>query len=80
MTPLEELYVTVPGLPPHEEVMQYVNDDLEYHVQGYLANASHSTPKRRLGPLWALLCILIGAALLVGSGVLMFLLTIGVFA
>lgn len=57
-TPLEEFYITVPGLPSHTEVMLAVEFD-----------RPRSHRERRTDPLWAVVCLVTGAALSVASGV-----------
>jgi hypothetical protein len=55
--PLEDFYITMPELPSHTAVMQTV-----------AANSPDSNGERRNAPVWALVCLFLGLALLVVSG------------
>lgn len=55
--PLSEFYITLPELPSHAEVLQAVPE-----------NPTHSNGERRNDPLWAVVCVVLGTALLVASG------------
>lgn len=61
--PLSEFYITLPELPSHAEVLQAVS-----------ANSPDSNGERRNAPLWAVVCVVLGLALLVASGVFLILL------
>lgn len=57
-SPLEEFYITMPGLPSHTEVMQTAP-----------VNSPSFNGERQTDPLWAVVCVCAGAALSVASGV-----------
>lgn len=60
-TPLEEFYITMPeGVPAQADVNAYVS----------------SNGEGKTDPLWAVVCVFIGAFLLVGTGA--FLIAVGV--
>lgn len=61
---LEELFITLPEGIPAPEV-----------VQEHIVKHSHSKPKRRKDPTWAVVCIILGAFLSIGTGA--FLITLG---
>lgn len=61
---LEDFYITMSEIPDHTSVLEYVE------------STPSSNGGLRTDPLWAVLCVVIGAALLVASGV--FLLVLGV--
>lgn len=66
-TPLDEFFITVPGLPSHTQVMEFAEEAVQ---------PADSTPPARYAPLWALVCVLLGSGLTVASGA--FLITMGV--
>lgn len=55
-SPLDDFYITLPGLPSSAE------------VQAYAENRPRMAASRQTDPAWATLCVLLGAFLLVVAG------------
>lgn len=55
-SPLDDFYITLPGLPSSAE------------VEAYAEKHPHSNALQRTDPLWVRLCLLLGALLLVAAG------------